>query len=303
MSQQPLALSVTIAGLSHLYGGDLAGVVETAQLADEHGIDQLVVADHVVIGPNLEAYPYGRFPLPPEEPWPDPLVLLAAMAGATRHVRLGTGILITPLRPAVLLAKQLATLDVLSHGRIDAGVGTGWQREEYDASGIAWEDRWQLLEDGLRACRALWAEAPASFSSATVSFDEIWSLPRPVQEGGVPFWFGVKLTRKNLARIAELGAGWMPMDSRPENLRLGIAKLRAAFDEAGRCFDGFRVRAHPEVVLRADKSVDLEATLAGSSALAELGVTDLSFGLPRFARSRDEIPSFFERLGSWKKSG
>jgi probable F420-dependent oxidoreductase len=291
--------SITVSAVGHLYGDDLAGLVELARIADDTGIDQLVIPDHVVMGPHLENYPYGKFPLPLEEPWPEPLTVLAAMAGASSRVRFGTGVLITPLRPAVLLAKTLATLDVLSRGRLEVGVGTGWQQEEYDAQGLDFAKRWQLFDDGLRACKVLWRDAPAAFSSPTVSFREIWCLPRPAQAGGPPLWFGVALGPKNLARIAELGAGWMPMDSRPEALRAGIAKLREAFRAAGRSFDGFGVRAHVDYVRRADKSLDLDATLASIPSRAEAGATSFSLALAQIVRSRGEIPKVFERIGAW----
>ena len=294
------SLSITISAIGHLYGDDIAALTDLARIADATGIDQLVIPDHVVMGPHLENYPYGRFPLPLEEPWPEPLTVLAAMAGASTRVRFGTGVLITPLRPAVLLAKTLATLDVLSRGRLEVGVGTGWQKEEYQAEGLDFARRWQLFDDGLRACKVLWRDAPAAFESPSVSFREIWCLPRPLQPGGPPLWFGVALGPKNLARITELGAGWMPMDSRPEALRDGIAKLRAAFRSAGRSFEGFGVRAHAPTVRRADKSVDLDATLAGIAPLVEAGATSIAFALAQFVRQRDEIPKLFERLGAWQ---
>jgi probable F420-dependent oxidoreductase len=293
------SLSITVSGLGSLYGDDLAALSDLGRIADATGIDQLVIPDHVVMGPHLENYPYGRFPLPLEEPWPEPLTLLAALAGASTRVRLGTGVLITPLRPAVLLAKTLATLDVLSRGRLEVGVGTGWQAEEYAAEGLDFAKRWQLFDDGLRACRVLWRDAPAAFESPTVSFRELWCLPRPVQPGGPPLWFGVALGPQNLKRIAELGAGWMPMDSRPDALRAGIGQLREAFRSAGRSFDGFGVRAHVAYVRRADKSLDLDATLASIPALLEAGATSISLALAQLVRQRDEIPKRFEQIGAW----
>jgi len=294
-----VSLSITISAIGHLYGDDLAALTDLARIADATGIDQLVIPDHVVMGPHLEKYPYGRFPLPLEEPWPEPLTVLAALAGASSRVRLGTGVLITPLRPAVLLAKTLATLDVLSRGRLEVGVGTGWQREEYEAERLDFAQRWQLFDDGLRACQVLWRDAPASFTSPSLSFHDIWCLPRPVQPGGPPLWFGVALGLKNLTRIAQLGAGWMPMDSRPEALRDGIAKLREAFRAVGRPFDGFGVRAHVAYVRRADKSLDLDATLASIPALLEAGATSVSLALAQIVRERHEIPKAFERIGAW----
>jgi probable F420-dependent oxidoreductase len=294
------SLSITISAIGHLYGSDLAALTDLARMADATGIDQLVIPDHVVMGPQLESYPYGRFPLPLEEPWPEPLTVLAALAGASTRVRLGTGVLITPLRPAVLLAKTLATLDVLSSGRLEVGVGTGWQKEEYEAEGLDFAKRWQLFEDGLRACRVLWRDAPAAFESPSVSFRDIWCLPRPVQSGGPPLWFGVALGPANLKRIAELGAGWMPMDTRPEALRAGIAKLRDAFRTAGRSFEGFGVRAHVGYVRRTDKSLDLDATLASIPALVEAGATSISLALAQIVRHREEISKTFERIGAFR---
>ncbi|MCG8589778.1 MAG: TIGR03619 family F420-dependent LLM class oxidoreductase, partial [Proteobacteria bacterium] len=249
-------ISVTVSGLGFLYPDDLAGVVELAELADAHGVDQLMIPDHVLMGPHPEKYPYGPFPLPPEEPWLEPLVALAAMAGASERVRLGTGVLITPLRPPALLAKMVATLDVLSRGRLDLGVGVGWQAEEYAAEGIDFEARWRLFEEGLRACKVLWRDAPAAFRGEHVAFESVYSLPRPAQEGGPPIWFGTGLGPHNLRRIVELADGWMPMDSSPASLTAGIERLRAAFSDAGRSFEGFGVRAHTPAVFEG-RRVDL----------------------------------------------
>jgi len=293
------SLSITVSAIGSLYGDDLGALTDLARMADDAGIDQLVMPDHVVMGPHLENYPYGRFPLPLEEPWPEPLTVLAAMAGASSRVRLGTGVLITPLRPPVLLAKTLATLDVLSRGRLEVGVGTGWQREEYDACGLDFARRWQLFDDGLRACRVLWRDAPAAFEGPTLSFRDVWCLPRPLQPGGPPLWFGVGLGPRNVARIVELGAGWMPMDSRPDSLRAGIVQLRTAFEAAGRSFDGFGVRAHVGYVRRADRSLDLDATLETIPSLVAAGATSISLALAQVVRERSEIPGVFRRIGSF----
>ena len=150
-------LSLTISGLHRHFGDDHRVIVEVAKRAEAAGFDQVVLPDHVVMSANVEPYPYGEFPYPPGDPWVEPLTTLAAIAGATSTVRLGTGVLITPLRPAALLAKTVATLDNLSGGRVDLGVGLGWQREEYDAVGVPWERRWARHDDTIRACRALWA--------------------------------------------------------------------------------------------------------------------------------------------------
>jgi len=282
---QRLQVSITLSGLARLFGASLSGVIETAVAAEAAGIDQIAVPDHLALGPRTDRYPYGRFPLPPDEPWLEPLATLAAIAGATRRIRLATGVLIAPLRPAILLAKTAATLDVLSQGRLDLGVGIGWQVEEYTASGVPFEGRAARMDDQLRACRALWSGEAASFRSPTVSFDDLVCLPRPQQPGGPPIWFGIAPTPRNAQRIAELGAGWLPIGSDLEEIARGVAVLRRAFERAGRDPATLGVRAH------APSPDALEE-------LREAGVTIAAFGLARCAHSRAELPGLFERLGA-----
>ena len=175
------------------------------------GVDRVVVVDHVVMGPNTDAYNWGKFPTPPDAPWLEPMTVLAAMAAATTRVRLATGILIAPLRPAVLLAKQAATLDVLSQGRLDLGVGTGWQREEYDAEGLDFAARGQLLTDTLAACKALWRDTPAAIDTPSLSFTDVYCDPKPRQPDGVPLWIAGTLHARNLDRLVRYGDAWIPI--------------------------------------------------------------------------------------------
>ncbi len=295
--EKRIAVSVTISGLERLFGKDLSGVVDTARVAEGAGIHQIALPDHLAIGPNTDAYPYGKFPLPSSEPWLEPVTTLAAIAGATRRIRLATGVLIAPLRPALLLAKSLATLDVLSGGRVDLGVGLGWQREEFEAAGGAFEGRAARMDDALRACRVLWSQAPASFESPSVSFRDLWCLPRPVQEGGLPIWLGVRLDERNVSRIVEYGAGWMPLGLTLEELERGTQWLRRAYEGAGRDPDSIGVRSMVPVALDARGRVDLERTLEAVPALRQAGVTVAAFALGRFVKTRDEIRPFLERLG------
>ncbi|HKJ25300.1 MAG TPA: TIGR03619 family F420-dependent LLM class oxidoreductase, partial [Myxococcota bacterium] len=265
-----LGVSLLVAGLPRLFGDDLAAIVELGRAADAAGIDQLVLPDHLAIGPRTDRYPYGRWPGPDDAPWLEPLTTLAAIAGVTRRIRLGTGVLIAPLRPALLLAKTAATLDVLSRGRLDLGVGTGWQREEFAAAGVPFRGRTARMDDVLRACRALWRDAPASFRSETVSFEAIRCLPRPVQRDGPPLWIGGAATPGNLARLAEFGAGWMPIGLDDDAFRDGLARAREAFAAAGRDPATLGVRATLAPVRGADGRVDVGASLAGLPRLREL---------------------------------
>ena len=280
-----LRVSITLSGISRLFGESLAGVIDAAAMADAAGIDQIAVPDHLAIGPRIDRYPYGRFPLPADEPWLEPLVVLAAMAGATQRIRLATSVLVAPLRSALVLAKTAATLDVLSQGRLDLGVGVGWQREEFDAAGVPFEGRAARLDDQLRACRALWSGGPTSFHSPTVRFDDLSCLPRPLQPGGIPIWFGVALTPRNVERIAELGAGWLPIGSDLDEIARGVSVLREAFARAGRDPATLGVRAHAPA-------------LDALARMREAGVTIAAFALGRHARARADLRPFFEEIAA-----
>ena len=150
-------------------------------------------------------------------------------------MRLATGILIAPLRPAVLLAKQAATLDVLSQGRLDLGVGTGWQREEYDAEGLDFAARGQLLTDTLAACKALWRDTPAAIDTPSLSFTDIYCDPKPRQPDGVPLWIAGTLHARNLDRLVRYGDAWIPiMGETVEGIAAGAKRSRDAWTDAGR---------------------------------------------------------------------
>ena len=176
--------------------GRLAAVLDRARLADAAGIDRLVVSDHVVFGEHLEAYGRpeiggaagGKQPTGPDGHWLEPLTVLSVVAGITTRVRLGTNILIAALRRPVVLAKTLSTLDVLSDGRVDLGVGVGWQREEYEAAGLDFEGRGRLLDHTLEVCQTLWREQRAATTSPVLHFEKIHMMPKPRQPGGVPIW-------------------------------------------------------------------------------------------------------------------
>jgi probable F420-dependent oxidoreductase len=297
-------VSLTLSGLGRIYGSDFRRVLDLARAADDAGVDQIVLPDHVVMGPRTDRYPFGVFPYPPEEPWPEPLIVLAAMAGVTTRVRLSTGILIAPLRPAVLLAKTAATLDVLSGGRLDLGVGSGWQREEFWASGIGWADREQRLDDTVAACRVLWRDAPASFASPTVSFADVWCRPGPLQTGGIPVWFGGGATERTARRIAILGDGWLPMAGMPvDELATGVARVSEECERAGRDPGAVGVRAGLAGVKGPDGRPDVERTLEAAAELADLGVTGVSIALGRFVRTADDVPAFFDALGRASRAG
>ncbi|HWF21980.1 MAG TPA: TIGR03619 family F420-dependent LLM class oxidoreductase [Acidimicrobiales bacterium] len=257
-------------------------LLEGAQAADQAGVDRLAVSDHVVFGENLEAYgdstvggiAGGKQPTGPDGMWLEPLTLLSVVAGVTTNIRLATGILQAALRRPAVLAKATATLDVLSGGRLDLGVGVGWQREEYDAAGLSFEGRGRLLNETLAVCQALWRQERASFDGDSLHFEAIHSMPKPLQAGGVPLWVSGTLNDRVIDRLVRFGDGWIPWGPDAKNPVAGIARLREALAQAGRDASGFQVQGRLPVVKGPDGAIDLARTMAGVPALAEAGVTD-----------------------------
>jgi probable F420-dependent oxidoreductase len=279
-------LSLTISGLHRTLGPDPRHYIEIARIAEDVGFQQVVLAEHVVMGERTDRYPYGTFPFEPDEPWLEPLTMLSAMAAATSTVRLGTGILIAPLRGAALLAKTVATLDALSGGRVDLGVGVGWQPEEFEAAGLPFERRWSRLEDTLGACRALWSDGPASFSSETVSFEKVWCRPQPVQ-ARLPVWIGANATERTARRIAVLGDGWMPLSATsPEEISAGVGVIADAYRAVDRDPTDLLVRTGLPIV-RGEDGIDLEASMDTVDPLVEAGVTSFAVNLRRMADPED----------------
>lgn len=303
---RPLRLTLSIPSFGPFFPpGRLHEVIGLARDAEAAGVDTVIVPDHVVMGEHTEAYAWGPFPFPVDVPWLEPLTVLAAIAGATTRLRLATGILIAPLRPAVVLAKTAATLDVLSQGRLELGVGVGWQREEFDAVGLDFERRAQRLDDTLAACRVLWRDSPASFHSESVRFEKIWCEPRPLQPGGVPVWFSGTLHRRNLERVVRWGDGWIPiMTATRDDLREGARRLGEAFAAAGRDPTGLKVRGALAPRPGAGGRPELGATLAGAAELAEAGATDVQLPLLAFVRRPEQLGDFFAELGErWGGEG
>ncbi|MEQ1700882.1 MAG: LLM class F420-dependent oxidoreductase, partial [Ilumatobacteraceae bacterium] len=164
---------------------DPARAVEFAQAAEAAGFESLWTVEHVIVPSNYEsAYPYdpsGKMPGSEEMPIPDPLIWLAYLAAATSRINLATGVVILPQRNPVVLAKELATLDHLSGGRMHLGVGVGWLEEEFDALGVPFAERGRRTDDHVAAMRALWTQDAASYHGEFTNFDNCILRPRPVQ--------------------------------------------------------------------------------------------------------------------------
>lgn len=287
-------LSIGLPNFGGWPGDDWRGFVDVARAAEDAGVDRVVLVDHVVMGPHTDKYVWGRFPTPPEAPWAEPLTVLSAMAAVTSRVRLATGILIAPLRGATLLAKTAATLDQISGGRLELGVGTGWQREEYDAAGLDWDRRGQLLTDTLAACKVLWTQTPAAFASETVNFADTYLMPRPVRPGGVPLWIGGSLNKRNLARIVDSGDGWIPiMGLSTEDMARDIVTIRQALADAGRDPAALRVQGPVPMAKDEDGRFDLARTMDGVPEVVAAGATAIQLPIQAFCAGPKDAPAFF----------
>src|SRR3954469_18210309 len=176
-----IQLSIGVTSYAAEDPGTWEPLFEAARVADRAGVDRLVVSDHVVFGERLEEYSRpeiggqagGKQPTGPDGHWLEPLTTLSVLAGMTSRIRLGTNILVAALRRPALLAKSTATLDVLSGGPLRLGVGVGWQREEYEAAGLDFDDRGRLLDDTLAVCRELWTQPVVAHHSRFLDFDDI----------------------------------------------------------------------------------------------------------------------------------
>jgi probable F420-dependent oxidoreductase len=263
-------------------------LLDRAIAADLAGVDQLVVSDHVVMGSNLAAYNDpslgGRegalLPTDSDGHWLEPLTLLAVIAGLTTNIRLGTGVLLAALRRPVVLAKSIATLDVLSRGRVDLGVGVGWQKEEYDAAGLSFSDRGRLLDQTLEVCKLLWENESAAFDSPELKFDNIHCVPKPANPAGIPLWIGATINSRSLTRIVRFANGWIPWGQAMFEPCSGIARIKRALDDAGRNPSEFMVRGLLALQRAPDGRVDLQKTMAPVTAMADDGITHFLLEVP-----------------------
>jgi probable F420-dependent oxidoreductase len=263
-------------------------VLDTARAADAAGIDRVVVSDHVVFGDHLEAYGRpesggvagGKQPTGPDGHWLEPLTTLSVLCGMTERVRLGTSILIAALRRPVVLAKAAATLDVLSNGRLDLGVGIGWQREEYEAAGLDFGTRGRQLDLTLETCQALWREPRAKVDLPGLRFDSIHMMPKPLQPGGVPIWVSGRLNERVTRRLARFGCGWIPWGEDADDLVASIPRMREAVAASGGDGDAIQVAGTLPTVRREGRSIDLDATMERVLPFVEAGVTDFRAYVP-----------------------
>jgi probable F420-dependent oxidoreductase len=228
--------------------GPLAGidvVLKLAEKADALRFDSLFVTDHIVMPASSakSVYPYttsGQFPGGLAQDYLEPLATLSHLAHATKRAKLGISVLVIPYRNPLLAAKMLATIDVLSKGRVILGAGVGWLREEFEALGAPpFEERGAVTEEYIKLMRAAWTTDPVSFEGKHYSVRDVHVLPKPVQRGGIPVWIGGH-TGAAVRRAGAIGDGWHPIGMRPpamlgpEEYAAKVEELRASARRAGR---------------------------------------------------------------------
>lgn len=220
------------------------GAAAIATNADTMGIESIWSVEHVVIPDGYQSqYPYsdsGKIPGADDADIPDPLIWLAYAAGITEHVRLATGILIVPQRNPVVLAKECATLDKLSNGRFDLGIGVGWLEEEFKALGLPFDDRGRRTDDYVAAMRALWTQDKASYAGDFAQFEGAIQRPQPVQPGGVPIVVGGH-SKMAARRAGRLGDGFFPISASEEDLVGLLDLMKSTAREHGRDGDAITV--------------------------------------------------------------
>ena len=194
-------------------------MVRLAQRADRLNFDSIWVTDHIVVPTKVKSrYPYsatGAFPIQPQEDYLEPLTVLTYLAACTERVGLGVSVMILPHRNPILAAKMLSTLDVLSNGRVIAGVGVGWLEEEFQALGLPpFRERGAYSDECIRIFKELWTKEDPVFEGRYHRFRDIKFAPKPLQKPHPPIWVGGQ-TRRALERAGTLGDAWHPLGLRP----------------------------------------------------------------------------------------
>jgi probable F420-dependent oxidoreductase len=282
---------------------DLGAVVRMAVEAERAGFDAVMASEHVVLGRGSDAD--GRpanprdYALPgnqdPATPWPASLLLLSAVAAVTEQVRLVAGAVIPPLRHPLLIAKELATLDLLSGGRLVVQPTVSWHPAEYEALEVPFGSRGERLDEHLAAWEALWRPGPATFHGRHYSFDEVFLEPKPFRPDGPRLWFGgERLHAALLRRLVTYGHGFNPL-GRPTDEDL--ERLRAGMAAAGRNVEELEIVGGTRGRFADATSVaSLDEALASIPEQLARGCTTICVKPSQFTDDPEEIPRLLGRI-------
>jgi len=295
-------ISMTLITFSAEDPGGWQHLVDRVRAADAAGLDRVALSDHVVFGENLDAYgdptaggtAGGRQPTGPDGHWLEPLTTIAHLTAVTTQLRFTTNILLAALRRPAVLAKMASTIDVLSGGRLDIGVGVGWQAEEYEATGLDFADRGAQLDHTLEVIQTLWRDERASVDDDRLQFEGIHQMPKPVQEGGVPIWVSGTVNARSMRRLARFGGGWIPWGPDAVDLATGIAKMRDAVAAHGRDPSDIEVVANLPIAVDGGGTPDFGESMAKVAEMAAAGATDFRAML----RLAPDAPDAQQQIGA-----
>ncbi|MEZ4327779.1 MAG: LLM class F420-dependent oxidoreductase [Polyangiales bacterium] len=246
----------------------VAQMIPLAQYAEAAGIESVWTFEHAMVPVDYNSrYPYdksGKMPIQPEGWFVDPLIALSHVASVTKTLRLGTGVNILPQTNPLLLAKQAASIDVLSGGRLMLGLGIGWLEEEFVAMGTPFERRGARFNDYIAAMKKVWSGDVVEHQSDFLSWSGFKSYPTPAQTPHPPLLVG-GTSKQALKRVAQLGDGWYAPSGSPEQLAGQLAELRTIASEVGRDYDTLEITGTWRVAAQPD----------ALSAYTDLGVSRL----------------------------
>jgi probable F420-dependent oxidoreductase len=278
---------------------DVRAQVRMAVEAEDAGFDAVMVSEHIVLGPSsnergLPANPRD-FVVPgnqdPKTPWPSSLVVLSGIAATTSRLRLIAGAVIAPLRHPLVLAKELATLDLLAEGRLVVLPTPSWHRDEYAALGIPFDERGRILDEHLSAWDGLWRGSPASFAGEHFHYSNVYFEPAAYRPAGPTLWFGGASAHPRLVkRLARYGSGWLPMGPPSEE---DVARVSAGLSAAGRDLRELELVGGIVGVFRDATSVaSLNDALASVPPQLAVGVTSLVVKPSQFIDDAAQFPAF-----------
>jgi probable F420-dependent oxidoreductase len=260
---------------------------ELAREAEARNFESLWVPEHTHI-PTSRRSPFASGQLPEQYKHTlDPFVALTAAAAATKKLRVGTGICLIIERDTITTAKSVASLDLLSHGRFEFGLGGGWNAEEMEHHGTEFKTRFKRLEEQVRAMKEIWTKDVAEFHGTYVNFDPIWAWPKPEQKPYPPILLGGE-SRYTLQRVVDFCDGWFPRGRAPEKVMAGLKDLTELAAKAGRDMKTLTVSAF---AAPPDKSV--------LDQFAAAGVTRSIFMLP--SEPRDKIMPLLDQYAKLVK--
>lgn len=282
---------------------NIRDLVRMAQEAEDAGFDMVMVSDHVLLGPSAGSG--GRMANPrdyampgnqdPATAWPSSMVLLSAIAAATSRIRIGAIALIAPLRHPLALAKDLATLDLLSEGRLVIQPTVSWHADEYAALGVPFDRRGSILDEHLEIWRRVWRDSPVSFSGDFFSFEDVYVEPKPSRPEGPRMWFGgERLHPRLLQRLLDYGSGFHPLGRpRPEDVQV----LQEGLAARGRSLRDLEMVGGTRVEFPDDHScAPLQPALAGIPEQQALGFTTFCIKPSIFIDDRAEHAAFCRRV-------